>query len=317
MKIVVLDGFTLNPGDLDWAGLRALGDCEIHDRTAPDEIVPRAADAETILTNKTVLNRATLAALPKLKYIGVLATGINVVDAVAARERGIPVTNVPDYGTRSVAQLTFALLLELAHHTGHHAQTVREGRWSRCADFCYWDFPLLELDGLTMGLVGYGRIGRAVGELAAAFGMKVLVHSRRVPENLPPGVRFTDLEELFRSSDVVSLHCPLTSETKQLVNTERLAWLKPTAFLINTSRGPLVDEAALAAALNAGKIAGAALDVLSVEPPPAENPLLTAKNCLITPHLAWATRAARKRLMRVVVENVRAFLAGQPVNVVN
>lgn len=317
MKIVVLDGFTLNPGDLDWAGLRALGDCEIHDRTAPDEIVPRAADAEIILTNKTVLNRATLAALPKLKYIGVLATGINVVDAVAARERGIPVTNVPDYGTRSVAQLTFALLLELAHHAGHHAQTVREGRWSRCADFCYWDFPLLELDGLTMGLVGFGRIGRAVSQLAAAFGMKVLVHSRCAPENLPPGVRFVGLEELFRSSDVVSLHCPLTPETKQLVNVERLAWMKHTAFLINTSRGPLVDEAALADALNAGKISGAALDVLSVEPPPASNPLLTAKNCLITPHLAWATRAARARLMRIAVANVAAFLAGTPENVVN
>ena len=317
MKIVVLDGFTLNPGDLDWAGLRALGDCEIHDRTAPDEIVPRAADAEIILTNKTVLNRATLAALPKLKYIGVLATGINVVDAVAARERGIPVTNVPDYGTRSVAQLTFALLLELAHHAGHHAQTVREGRWSRCADFCYWDFPLLELDGLTMGLVGFGRIGRAVSQLAAAFGMKVLVHSRCAPENLPPGVRFVGLEELFRSSDVVSLHCPLTPETKQLVNVERLAWMKHTAFLINTSRGPLVDEAALADALNAGKISGAALDVLSVEPPPAGNPLLTAKNCLITPHLAWATRAARARLMRIAVANVAAFLAGTPENVVN
>ena len=317
MKIVVLDGFTLNPGDLDWAGLRALGDCEIHDRTAPDEIIARAQDAEIILTNKTVLNRATLAALPQLKYLGVLATGFNVVDAAAARERGVPVTNVPDYGTRSVAQFTFALLLELAHHTGHHAQTVREGRWSRSADFCYWDFPLLELDGLTLGLVGYGRIGRAVSELATAFGMKLLVHSRRVPEKIPPGVRFVGLEELFRSSDVVSLHCPLTPETKQLVNAERLAWMKPTAFLINTSRGPLVDEIALAGALNAGKIAGAALDVLSAEPPPSSNPLLTAKNCLITPHLAWATRAARARLMQIAVTNVAAFLAGTPQNVVN
>lgn len=317
MKIVVLDGFTLNPGDLDWAGLRALGDCEIHERTAPDEIIARAKDAEIILTNKTVLSRATLAALPKLKYIGVLATGFNVVDAAAAHERGVPVTNVPDYSTRSVAQLTFALLLELAHHAGHHAQTVREGRWSRSADFCYWDFPLLELDGLTMGLVGFGRIGRAVSELAAAFGMKVVVHSRRAPEKIPPGVRVVTLEELFRSSDVVSLHCPLTPETKQLMNAERLAWMKPTAFLINTSRGPLVDEAALAGALNAGKIAGAALDVLSVEPPPSSNPLLTAKNCLITPHLAWATRAARARLMQIAVANVAAFLAGTPKNVVN
>ncbi len=317
MKIVVLDGFTLNPGDLDWAGLRALGDCEIHDRTAPDEIIARAQEAEIILTNKTVLNRATLAALPQLKYLGVLATGCNVVDAAAARERGVPVTNVPDYSTRSVAQLTFALLLELAHHAGHHAQTVRAGRWSRSADFCYWDFPLLELDGRTMGLVGYGRIGRAVSELATAFGMKVMVHSRRTPETIPPGVRCTGLEELFRSSDVVSLHCPLTPETKQLVNAERLAWMKPTAFLINTSRGPLVDEAALAGALNTGEIAGAALDVLSVEPPPSNNPLLTAKNCLITPHLAWATHAARARLMQIAVANVAAFLAGTPQNMVN
>lgn len=317
MKIVVLDGFTLNPGDLDWAGLRALGDCEIYDRTAPDEIGLRAQDAEIILTNKTVLNRATLTALPQLKCIGVLATGFNVVDAAAARERGIPVTNVPDYSTRSVAQLTFALLLELAHHAGHHALTVREGRWSRSADFCYWDFPLLELDGLTMGLVGFGRIGRAVSELAAAFGMKVLVHSRRVPEKLPPGVRCVSLEELFRGSDVVSLHCPLTPETKQIVNAERLASMKRAAFLINTSRGPLVDETALAWALNEGKIAGAAVDVLSVEPPPSSNPLLTAKNCLITPHLAWATRAARTRLMQIAVANVAAFLAGTARNVVN
>lgn len=317
MKIVVLDSFTLNPGDLDWAGLLALGDCEIHDRTAPGEVVPRAAGAEIVLTNKTILSRATLAALPSLQYIGVLATGFNVVDAAAARERGVPVTNVPDYSTRSVAQLTFALLLELAHHTGHHAETVREGRWSRSADFCYWDSPLLELDGLTMGLVGFGRIGRAVGELAAAFRMKVVVHSRRAPEKIPPGVRVVSLEELFRSGDVVSLHCPLTPETKQLVNAERLAWMKPAAFLINTSRGPLVDETALADALNAGKIAGAALDVLSVEPPPADHPLLTAKNCLITPHLAWATRAARARLMQTAIANVAAFLAGTPQNVVN
>ena len=316
MNIVVLDGFALNPGDLSWDDLRALGPCEVFDRTPLDRVEARAADAEIVLTNKTVLSRESILRLSGLKYIGVLATGTNVVDLAAAHERGIPVTNVPAYGTRSVAQATFALLLELTNRVGHHAQTVRDGRWTQCAEWCYWDFPLLELDGLTLGLVGFGHIGRAVAEVAHAFGMKVIVHSPSV-KIVPPFVRLAEMEEVFRASDVVSLHCPLTPQTKQLVNSERLRLMKPTALLLNTSRGPLVDESALAEALNSGRIAGAGLDVLSVEPPPATNPLLLAKNCLITPHHAWGTSAARARLLRVAVENVRAFLAGQPTHVVN
>jgi len=317
MKIVVLDGHTLNPGDLSWDELRALGECEIHPRTPPELVTARAAGAEAVLTNKVVLEAATLAALPGLRYIGVLATGCNVVDTAAARARGVTVTNVPGYSTKSVAQLTFALLLELTHRVGHHADTVRAGRWSASADFCYWDFPLRELDGLTFGVVGFGAIGREVAAMAAAFGMRVLAHSRRRPEPLPPGVEWAPLDDLFARSDVVSLHCPLTPETRHLVNAERLARMKPGAFLLNTGRGPLVDEAALAAALNTGQLAGAGLDVLSAEPPPPGHPLLTARNCLITPHLAWASGAARARLMREVVANLRAFLAGAPRNVVN
>jgi glycerate dehydrogenase len=247
--------------------------------------------------------------VPQLKYIGVTATGYNIVDVAAARERNLIVTNVPTYGTRSVAQMTFALLLELTQHAGHHAQTVRDGRWTRSPDFCYWDYPLIELDGLTMGIIGYGRIGQAVGGLAAAFGMKVITHSRKNSSQ--------DLERLFRECDVVSLHCPLTPDTKHLVNAERLGWMKPTTFLLNTSRGPLIDEPALANALNQGHIAGAGLDVLAVEPPVADNPLFKARNCFITPHIAWATRSARARLMNAAVENVRAFLTGQPKNVVS
>ena len=316
MNIIVLDGFTLNPGDLDWQNLQSLGSCAIFDRTQPAELLPRAADADILLTNKMELTAGTIQNLPRLKYIGVLATGTNVVDLAAARARGIPVTNVPTYGTKSVAQMTFALLLELAQHAGHHAQTVREGRWTRSLEWCYWDFPLLELDGLTLGIVGFGRIGRAVAELGAAFGLKVLAFAPTA-RAVPPFVRLVELEALFRESDVVSLHCPLTPQTANLANARRLSLMKPTAFLLNTSRGPLVDQAALADALNSGRLAGAALDVLSTEPPRPDNPLLNARNCLITPHLAWATRAARSRLMQIAVENVRAFLQGKPLNVVN
>jgi glycerate dehydrogenase len=316
MHIAVLDAFTLNPGDLDWAELQSLGPCAIYDRTPSADLLPRAAAADILLTNKTELASGTIQNLPRLVYIGVLATGTNVVDLAAARARGIPVTNVPAYGTKSVAQMTFALLLELAQHAGHHAQTVREGRWTRSLEWCYWDFPLLELDELTLGVVGFGRIGRAVGGLGAAFGMKVLACHRTVGA-APPGVRFVEIDTLFRESDVVSLHCPLTPQTANLVNARRLSLMKPTAFLLNTSRGPVVDEPALADALNSGRIAGAALDVLSTEPPRADNPLLTARNCLITPHLAWATRAARARLMKIAVENVRSFLLGKTQNVVN
>ncbi len=316
MNIVVLDGFTLNPGDLTWEELESLGPCTVYERTPPAEVARRASDADIVLTNKTELGAGHIQNLPRLKYIGVLATGTNVVDLAAARARGIPVTNVPTYGTKAVAQMTFALILELAHHVGHHARSVREGRWTNSADWCYWDFPLVELDGLTLGVVGFGRIGRAVGELGAAFGMKLLACDTAVGA-APPFVRFVELETLFRESDVVSLHCPLTPQTTNLVNARRLSLMKPTAFVINTSRGPLVDDLALAEALNSGRIAGAAMDVLAQEPPPADNPLLAAKNCLITPHMAWATRAARSRLMKIAVENVRAFLHGKPQNVVN
>jgi glycerate dehydrogenase len=335
MKTVVLDAHTLNPGDLAWDDLKSLGPCDIHDRTPPADIVARAAGAEILLTNKTPLTREHLQNLPALKYIGVLATGTNVVDLAAARERRIIVTNVPAYGTKSVAQTTIALLLELTQHVGHHAQTVRAGRWTSSLDWCYWDRPLIELDGLTLGIIGLGRIGRAVADLASAFGMNLLT-ARSGPAaaagpslpHLPSSSSYLlspvsylpkeiDLDTLFRQSDVISLHCPLTPQTRNLVNAERLALMKPTAFLLNTSRGPLVDEPALADALNSGRIAGAGLDVLSIEPPPADNPLLHAKNCLITPHLAWATRAARSRLLKIATANLRAFLAGEPQNVVN
>ena len=312
MKIVVLDGYTLNPGDLDWAALKKLGECEIRDRTAPADIAAVAKDAEIILTNKTPLSAATLTQLPKLRYIGVLATGYNIVDVAVANGRGVTVTNVPNYGTRSVAQHVFALLLELTQNAGHHAQTVRDGRWAKSADFCYWDKSLVELEGLTLGIVGFGRIGRAVSDIGRAFGMETIAFSRSA-SGLVPRV---DLDELFRRSDVISLHCPLTPETQGLVNATRLALMKPTAFLINTGRGPLIVEQDLADALNAGRLAGAGLDVLSVEPPKADHPLFKAKNSLITPHIAWATKAARSRLLAIVVANLAAFQAGQSQNVV-
>jgi len=314
MRIVVLDGYTVNPGDLSWGALEALGSCAFYDRTPPPEVLARAAGAEVLLTNKTVLGRRELEGLPALRYIGVLATGYNVVDLDAARERGVAVTNVPAYSTRSVAQMTFALLLELTHHVGEHSRSAREGKWVRSIDFCYWDHPIVELDGLTMGIVGFGRIGQAVAELARAFGMTVLCNTREPSAALLQAPRFTALEDLFRECDVVSLHCPLTPETKHLVDAERLSLMKPSAFLLNTSRGPVVDEEALAAALNSGRIAGAGLDVLSVEPPAPDNPLLSARNCIITPHIAWANQATRKRLMATAVDNLRAFLEGRPRN---
>ncbi len=317
MNIVVLDGYTLNPGDLNWESLLDLGGaCKLYERTSAQETVERAQDAEIVLTNKVVLDRATLAQLPKLKYIGVLATGVNVIDLDATRERGIVVTNVPAYSTASVVQLTFALLLELTNRVGHHAGSVRGGNWVRSKDFSYWDFPLVELAGLRLGLVGFGAIAQGVARVALALGMEVIATRRGTNADEVPGVRLVDLETLFRESDVVSVHCPLTPETRGLVNAARLALMKPAAYLINTSRGPVVNEADLAAALNAGKIAGAGLDVLSTEPPTADNPLPTAKNCFVTPHIAWATRAARSRLLDVVVANIRAFMDGQPQNVV-
>lgn len=316
MKSVVLDGFALNPGDLSWKGLEALGACTVYDRTPVEAVVERGSDADVILTNKTVLSAETLAALPRLRYIGVLATGYNVVDVKAAAERGITVCNVPTYGTQSVAQMVFAHLLNLTQNIGQHASEVAEGAWSASPDFCFWRTPLIELAGLTMGVIGFGRIGRATARLALAFDMKVMVYDVVAPGDLPAGCVTAGLDDLFRECDVVSLHCPLTPETNEIVNAERIALMKPTAFLINTSRGPLIDEQALADALNQGMIAGAGLDVLSVEPAEPTNPLLTAKRCVISPHIAWATHAARERLLAVTVENVRAFMDGQPQNVV-
>jgi len=316
MRIVVLDGYTLNPGDLSWAGLHELGQCQIHDRTSPDDIVRRAQEAEIVLTNKTQLSKETLAQLPKLRYIGVLATGYNVVDVKAAHKQNICLTNIPAYGTVSVAQMVCAHLLNLTQHVAEHGQSVQAGDWSRSRDFCYWNFPLVELAGLTMGIIGLGRIGQTTARLALDFGMKVIYFD--VEKSITPQVdaQAVDLDTLFQESDVVSLHCPLTDSNFRLVNEQRLKLMKPTAFLINTSRGPLIDERALADALNTGKIAGAGLDVLSREPPEADNPLLKAKNCYITPHIAWATRAARQRLMDIALTNIRAFLNGKPQNVV-
>lgn len=315
MQIVVLDGHVLNPGDLSWNALETLGPCTVYDRTPAADVVARAAEAEIVLTNKTVLSREIIERLPGLRYIGILATGYNVVDTAAARERNIPVCNVPDYATPSVVQMVFAHLMNLTLRVADHGRGVSAGRWSQCPDFAYWDFPLVELSGLTLGIVGFGQIGRATARVALALGMNVMAFTRTPMES--PGVRFVDLEELFRQSDAVSLHCPLTSETRHLVDAERLALMKPSAYLINTGRGPLVDERALADALHAGRIAGAGLDVLSTEPPAADNPLLLSPNCCITPHIAWATRAARERLLAAAVSNVRAFLAGTPANIVN
>ena len=321
MRIVVLDGYTLNPGDLSWERLEALAEtCDVYDRTPPEQVVPRAEDAEVVLINKVVLSRSVLEALPALEYVGLLATGVDNVDLEAARERGLPVTNVPAYSTRSVAQMTFAHLLNLTQRVAGHVQDVRAGRWAEQDDFCFWNAPLIELAGKTMGIVGLGRIGRQVAEVARAFGMKVVAHGGSSDGAAPrtgPEVEWVGLEDLFRRSDVVSLHCPLTPETEGLVNAERLAWMKPSAFLINTARGPLVDEDALAEVLNAGRLGGAGLDVLSEEPPPAQHPLYEAENCFITPHIAWATREARARLLDTAVRNVEAFRAGAPQNVAN
>ena len=317
VRIVVLDGHALNPGDLSWDAFQELGDFTVYPRTPPEQTVERLADAQIALTNKVLFDRETLEQLPDLKYIGVLATGYNTIDTEAAGRQGIVVTNVPSYSTRSVAQLVFAHLLNFTQHVAHHAKVVREGRWSACPDFSFWDYPLVELEGLTMGIIGFGRIGRATAQMARALGMKVLVYDATVPDDLDDGIEAAKLEVLLRQSDVVTLHCPLTAATENLINAERLALMKPTSLLINTSRGPVVDEAALAEALNSGQIAGAGLDVLTDEPPKRDNPLLSAVNCHVTPHIAWATRAARERLMEIAVDNVRAFLAGQPRNVVS
>ena len=316
-RIVVLDGHTVNPGDLPWDELAKLGELEVFARTPAESVVERALDAAVVVTNKTVLGRAALEKLPGLRGIAVLATGYNVVDVAAARARGIPVCNVPAYSTASVAEHAIALILELSHHVGLHARAVRDGAWSRSPDFTFWNEPLVELAGMTLGIVGFGAVGRRVGALGLAFGMKVLATpSRRVSEP-PEGIEFSALEPLFSQSDVVSLHCPLTPETERLVRRERLSLMKQGALLVNTARGGLVDEGDLLHALETGALGGAALDVLSVEPPPLDHPLLRAPHCIVTPHQAWTTFAARKRLLEATVDNVRAILAGHPINVVH
>jgi glycerate dehydrogenase len=314
MKLVYADAYTLNPGDLDWAPIKALGDVTFYDRTSSAELIDRIQDAELLLVNKVKLNREVIEQLPKLRYIGVTATGYDIIDLAAATEKGIVVTNVRGYSSDSVAQVTFALLLELTLHVGRHNTSVHTGDWVASPDFSYSKSPLIELAGKTIGLVGYGDIGRNVAAIAKAFGMKVLVN-RRHP-NQDADTQYVDLETLFSQSDVVSLHCPATPDTIGFVNRTLLSIMKPSAYLINTSRGNLVNETDLAHALNEGKLAGAGLDVLSVEPPRANNPLLTAQNCIITPHIAWASREARQRLMHLVADNVRAFLTGNPQNVV-
>jgi glycerate dehydrogenase len=317
MKITVLDGYALNPGDLSWDAVRRLGDLEVFDRTPADQAVSRAAGATVVLTNKTPLRADTLSQLPALKYIGVLATGYDVVDVKAARERSIVVSNIPIYGTTSVAQFAVALLLELCHNVRRHADAVRAGEWTRSPDWSFWKSPLVELAGKTMGIIGFGRIGRQTGKIADALGMRVIANDTYQAD--PPayaGFRFACVEEVLRESDVVSLHSPLFPDTRGMINATTLKWMKPSAFLLNTSRGPLVVDQDLADALNSGRLAGAGLDVLSVEPPAESNPLLQARNCLVTPHIAWATREARSRLMDLAVENITAFLAGKPQNVI-
>jgi glycerate dehydrogenase len=318
MKIVVLDGFTLNPGDLSWEGLKGFGEVMVYDRTSQDEVVARAKDAEIIFTNKTVIDEMVLDQLPSLKYIGVLATGYNVVDIDATRKKNVVVANVPGYGTDSVAQMTFALLLELTQHAQRHSDAVVDGKWSKSPYYCFWDYPLIELAGKTMGIIGYGTIGKKVAEIATAFGMNVIA-SKRASSALSQheNFRWADIPELLQQSDVVSIHCPLTEETRGIINKETLRTMKKSAFLINTSRGPIMVDEHLAEALNNEVIAGAGLDVLSVEPPQEGNPLFNAKNCIITPHIAWATIEARGRLMDITVSNLAAYLSGYPVNVVN
>ena len=316
MKIVILDGYTANPGDLSWKELEDMGSLTIYERTRPEETVARAADADIVLTNKVIISREVMAQLPCLKYIGVLATGYNVVDIQAAHERGIVVTNVPAYSTESVAQMVFAHLLNATNRTDHYATQNRELRWTENQDFCYWDFPHMELAEKTFGIVGLGNIGQRVAEIALAFGMKVKAVTSKPAVALPTGIGKADLEELLATSDVVSLHCPLTNRTRHMINPQTLQLMKPSAILINTGRGPLVDDQAVATALAEGRLSAFCADVLTEEPPKADNPLLKQSNAFITPHIAWATNEARTRLLQVAISNVKAFLDGKPQNIV-
>ena len=317
MRIVILDGYTANPGDLSWKELEEVGQVTVYDRTSPSETVQRAVDADIVLTNKVVLDREKIAQLPHLKYIGVLATGYNVVDIEAANERGIIVTNVPAYSTESVAQMVFAHLLTVTDRTEHYAIQNRNGRWSDNPDFCYWDFPLMELAGKTFGIVGLGNIGRRVAEIALAFGMKVKAMTSKSQDQLPAGIEKAELQELLAASDVLSLHCPLTDKTHHLINTDTLRQMKPTVILINTGRGPLIDDQAVACALQEGRLCAFCADVLTTEPPSSDNPLLSQPNAFITPHIAWASTEARSRLIQIATANVRAFINRTPQNVIN
>ncbi len=320
MKIVVLDGYTENPGDLSWDALAQLGELTVYDRTDPrDEalIISRMAGAELVFTNKTPITRAAIDACPRLRFIGILATGYNVVDCAYAREKGIPVSNVPAYGTASVSQFSIALLLELCHHIGHHDRAVHEGRWERCADWCFWDYPLIELEGKTMGIIGFGRIGQAEGRIARALGMRVLAHDLHPTDAGRELADYVDLDTLYARADVISLHCNLTPENTGMICAASIEKMKDGVLIVNNARGPLINEADLAAALESGKVAGAALDVVSTEPIRGDNPLLHAKNCILTPHISWAPIESRQRIMDCTVENAKAFLNGTPTNVVN
>lgn len=323
MKIVVLDGYALNPGDLSWEKIKELGELEIYERTPEEKILERARGAEVLLTNKTPLSRETIESLPKLECIGVLATGYNVVDVEAAAEKGIVVTNVPSYGTNAVAQFVMALLLEVCHHVGEHNRAVKSGSWTEADDFCFWNYPLIELQDKTIGIIGFGSIGQRTAELAAAFGMKVLVYDRSPdkkqadPEIKTEKIEFVDLLDLYRRADVITLHCPLTEETKGMINQQSIAQMKEGVIIINTARGGLIVEADLAAALEAGKVKTAAVDVLSTEPPAASNPLLNSAKTIVTPHIAWASQEARQRLMDTVFANLKNFSRGEPINQVN
>ena len=320
MKIVVLDGYTLNTGDLNWKGIEKFGELIVHDRIdfSPGIVIETIGDAEIIFTNKTPLPKSVLSKTPSVKYIGVLATGYNVVDTQAAKEQGITVTNIPTYGTAAVAQFTLALILELCHHIGEHSRAVFNGDWTKSVDFCFWNYPLVELAGKTMGIIGFGRIGQATANIAQAFGLNVLAYDSVQNAYLESETcKYATLDELLSQSDIVSLHCPLFESTKGIINKDNIAKMKDGVMIINTSRGPLVVEEDLREALESGKVAGAAVDVVSSEPISAENPLLKAKNCIITPHIAWAPKESRTRLMNTTIENLEAFIKGSPVNVVN
>lgn len=317
MKIVVLDGYTLNPGDLNWDGIEALGEVTVYDRTPADKIIERIGDAQAVYTNKTLISRATLDACKNVRFIGVLATGYNVVDIAAAKEKGIPVCNIPTYGTAAVGQFAIALLLEICHHVAHHSNAVHEGRWESNPDWCFWDYPLIELAGKTMGIIGFGRIGQTTGAIAKAMGMRVIASDSHPNDAGRAIAEYVDLDTLLKTSDVISLHCPLFPETEGIINKDNIAKMKDGVIILNNSRGPLIVEQDLADALNSGKVYAAGLDVVSSEPIHGDNPLLKAKNCIITPHISWAPKESRQRLMDIAVNNLAQFLKGTPANVVN